>query len=125
MTDGTYTGLDDTAIIELLTAAAAVEADQPDHGGPNDGGPDDSGPNGGDAAAEGVGHEPADGESTDVQPADVEPTSNRPSGQGAGLELRVRLSTLMGLPGRCSEGSVPGSRWQVSTLSALDVVGVL
>ncbi|MGH3975508.1 MAG: DUF222 domain-containing protein, partial [Pseudonocardiaceae bacterium] len=54
MTDGTYTGLTDTAIIELLSTAAAVEADQP-------------------------GNEPAD-----VQLADVEPKSDGASGQGAG-----------------------------------------
>ncbi|MGH3812848.1 MAG: DUF222 domain-containing protein [Pseudonocardiaceae bacterium] len=104
MTDGTYTGLDDTAIIELLTAAAAVEADQQY--------------NGGEGAADGVGHEPADDESADVQLADVEPESDEASDQGAGesrsqassaqharparaavgagLELRVRLSTLLG-----------------------------
>jgi hypothetical protein len=48
MTDGSYTGLDDTAIIELLTTAPTPDADQPDSDG-CDGGRggednDDSGP---------------------------------------------------------------------------------
>ena len=105
MTDGTYTGLDDAAIVELLTAAPAVNADQPDSGegvheddsddGPDssglsdsepDGdGPDDSGPGGGNAA--GGARSPA--------LADV-PTHLACAGVGSGVELRVRLSTLLG-----------------------------
>ncbi|MGH3838332.1 MAG: DUF222 domain-containing protein, partial [Pseudonocardiaceae bacterium] len=62
MTDGTYTGLNDAEIIQLLTTACAPDTDQPDSadddepdgngpdtegpgsGGPDDSGPDDSGP---------------------------------------------------------------------------------
>ncbi|HWR46793.1 MAG TPA: DUF222 domain-containing protein [Pseudonocardiaceae bacterium] len=106
MTDGTYTGLDDSAILELLTAAPTVDVnppergegahednkpddDEPDDSGPdNDGpdndGPDNDGPGGGDAAG-GEAGSPALGEG---------PT--RPACAGAGVELRVRLSTLLG-----------------------------
>jgi hypothetical protein len=140
MTDGTYTGLDDAAIIELLTAAPAPDTGQPDSGdeGNNDtgpdgngfdteepggGGPGDSGPDGAGEAAEGGGDEPVGDESVadepvDVRPADVEPQSDGVGGEeagecrspafgavptrpdrttaGAGLEVRVRLSTLLG-----------------------------
>ncbi|MGH3934177.1 MAG: DUF222 domain-containing protein [Pseudonocardiaceae bacterium] len=112
MTDGTYTGLDDAAIIQLLTAAYVPDADQPNSGdddgepdgngfgtegpggsGPDDSGPDDSGPDGAEEAGEC--RSPASG---------AAPTRPDRAAVGAGLELRVRLSTLMGLPGRCGEG---------------------
>ncbi|MGH3864799.1 MAG: DUF222 domain-containing protein [Pseudonocardiaceae bacterium] len=110
MTDGTYTGLDDAAIIELLTAAPATDADQPDNSegphednnsnddgpgdsrpdddgpgddGPDDDGPGDSGPGGGDAVGEA--RSPALGD-----------VLSYPTRAKAGVELRVRLSTLLG-----------------------------
>jgi hypothetical protein len=129
MTDGTYTGLNDAAIIQLLTATPAPDTDHPDGDmadnddsepddngsgteGPGGGGPDDSGPDGAGEAAEGGGDEPAD-----VRPADVAPQGDGAGGEEAdegrspapgaaptrpdtavraGLELRVRLSTLLG-----------------------------
>ncbi|MGH8573802.1 MAG: hypothetical protein ACREX8_14690, partial [Gammaproteobacteria bacterium] len=145
MTDGTYTGLNDAEIIQLLTTACAPDTDQPDSadddepdgngpdtegpgsGGPDDSGPDDSGPDdsgpddSGPAdtaeAAEGgdqpVADEPADARSADVEPQGGEaqggeadecrspepgasPTQPARATVGAGLELRVRLSTLLG-----------------------------
>jgi Domain of unknown function (DUF222) len=162
MTDGSYTGLDDTAIIELLTTAPAPNASQPDSNtsegsedggednndgkpdgnGPDTEGPDDCGPDGGDDVAEGSGGEPAADAPVEVRSADVElagdgaggdaASGKRASGEeagdeeagdeagdeepgeyrspasvtpttrparttvGAGLELRVRLSTLLG-----------------------------
>ncbi|MDQ4011033.1 MAG: HNH endonuclease [Actinomycetota bacterium] len=69
MTDGTYTGLDDAAIITLLTAAPAPNTD-------------DSGP--------------ASGEGADDRSV---PSNDVPVGLGSagtGMELRVRLSTLLG-----------------------------
>ncbi|MGH3896779.1 MAG: DUF222 domain-containing protein, partial [Pseudonocardiaceae bacterium] len=127
MTDGSYTGLDDTAIIELLTTAPAPDADQPDSddggggGGEDndDSGPDDREPNGGEQVAEDGGNESADDEAADVGPVEVAPEGGGAGGEepgecrspasaapttrparttvGAGLELRVRLSTLLGL----------------------------
>ncbi len=124
MTDGTYTGLNDAAIIQLLTATAVIDADQPDNddaadndgGEPDDGGPDDSGPGGAGEATDGGGDEPVAIEPADGRPADVGPQGDgadgveagecrspasgdvpaRPDRSTAGLELRVRLSTLLG-----------------------------
>ncbi|MGH3770957.1 MAG: DUF222 domain-containing protein [Pseudonocardiaceae bacterium] len=119
MTDGTYAGLDDAAIIELLTAAPDADADQsdsaesvhddnngddgPEDRGPDDGEPDDDGPEDGG---------PEDGEPEDDGPGDGGPGCGDAVGEakspalgevpthsahtGAGLELRVRLSTLLG-----------------------------
>ncbi len=97
MTDGTYTGLDDPAIIELLMTTPAPDVDQPD--------------NGGEKAAEGGGEEPTTDELADVaaqgdgaggdevgecgsQASGAAPT--QPARATAGMELRVRLSTLLG-----------------------------
>jgi hypothetical protein len=113
MTDGTYTGLDDNAIIELLTTAAAPDADQPERGedahddsglddaglddaglddsAPGEGGLDEDGPGGGDAAGEAGSPPPGDGHT-----GRTGPTRSAPVGVGAGVELRVRLSTLLG-----------------------------
>jgi hypothetical protein len=108
MIDGTYGGLDDTAIIELLTTAPAPapdadqcdsdggdednnDAGEPDNNGPDteepdDSGPDDSGPGSGEEVGE------------DGSPASgASPTRLTSAAVGAGLELRVRLSTLLGL----------------------------
>ncbi|HVE95513.1 MAG TPA: hypothetical protein VNA67_00745 [Pseudonocardiaceae bacterium] len=74
MTDGTYTGLDDAAIITLLTAAPTSNTDDSE--------PDDSGP----ASGEGAGDR-------SVPSNDVPVGLGRP---GTGMELRVRLSTLLG-----------------------------
>ncbi|MGH3784317.1 MAG: DUF222 domain-containing protein, partial [Pseudonocardiaceae bacterium] len=101
MTDGTYTGLDDAAIIELLTAIAAPHVEPPcdDHRGDDhtsgegspgrdsakDNGPDDgSGSDDGDAAGAGRTLAPGTGPAPLVH-------------LGVGMELRVRLSTLLGL----------------------------
>ncbi len=137
MTDGTYTGLDDTAIIQLLTTTPAPDTDHTDHTddgdgepdgdgcdteGPGGGGPVDSGPDGGEAAQGGGnepgGNEPGGDEPVDARPADVgsqgdgagsenadedqspepgaAPTRPDHTTAGAGVELRVRLSTLLG-----------------------------
>ncbi|MDQ3763702.1 MAG: HNH endonuclease [Actinomycetota bacterium] len=94
MTDGTYTGLDDAAIIEFLTAAVDSDVDQPDSDSGEGGDPtttDGSAPNdtglhcGGDEA----------GDSRPSASGD-EPTRLVRAAVGAGLELRVRLSTLLG-----------------------------
>jgi hypothetical protein len=108
MTDGTYTGLDDTAIINLLTTTPPPDADQShndsdkdrDDNGPDTEGPDDSGPDGGEQAADGGGeepttHQPAEVRPPDVEPADAEPDAATCATVGAGVELRVRLSTLL------------------------------
>ena len=96
MTDGTYTGLDDAAIIQLLTTACAPDADYPDNddsspadnddgepdgngsgtGGPGGGGPVDSGPDSAretaqSGSAEPGGAEPDGDEPVDARPADV------------------------------------------------------
>ncbi|MGH3806329.1 MAG: HNH endonuclease signature motif containing protein, partial [Pseudonocardiaceae bacterium] len=136
MTDGTYAGLNDAEIIELLTTGPVLDADrsnsgdgdgddaaddgdgEPDVKGLDDGGTDDSGPGAAGEARDGGGDEPVGDE-----PADVRPAGNGPQGSGAdgeeagecrspaslappirrapltvgtGLELRVRLSTLLG-----------------------------
>ncbi len=105
MTDGTYTGLNDAAIIELLTTATAPDAGHPDSDGgdaadnddgePDGDGPDIEGPDGG--GPDGGG--PDDGEEAGEcrSPATGAPPA-RPTrvAVGAGLELRVRLSTLLG-----------------------------
>ncbi|MGH3916492.1 MAG: DUF222 domain-containing protein [Pseudonocardiaceae bacterium] len=127
MTDGTYTGLDDAAIIELLTTASTDQSDRdedtdgrsddngpedkgpedngPDSEGPNDKGPNSTGPNNcGPDNAEAADNGPAgDGEAGNERggecrfPAPGRPsTSSAPAPLGAGLELRVRLSTLLG-----------------------------
>jgi Domain of unknown function (DUF222) len=140
MTDGTYTGLDDAAIIQLLTATPAPDADHPDGDttdhdadepddngsgteGPGGGGPVDSVPDGAGEAAEGDGDEPVGNEPGGDKPADVRPAGVGSQGDGAGgeeddegrspasgaaltrpdrttvgagVELRVRLSTLLG-----------------------------
>jgi hypothetical protein len=87
MTDGTYTGLDDAAILEhLRTTHGSKDGpdDSTEDGGPDDdpGGPDDNGPEDGGEVAEG-GYSEAD-ELAQRDPA------------GAGMELRARLSTLPG-----------------------------
>ncbi len=121
MTDGSYTGLDDATIIELLTTTPDPDTDHPntdrddsghgdsggevncndnrepddhepddhdpdtpapDDNGPDDNGPGDGGPGGGEQAGEGGSR-----------------VSGAPpvrSSWGAGVELRVRLSTLLG-----------------------------
>ncbi|PZS39803.1 MAG: hypothetical protein DLM62_06305 [Pseudonocardiales bacterium] len=98
MTDGTYTGLDDTSIIALLTSTATRQADPPDGDGDesrddrnsadgetiDDSGPDDGGS--GDGAA---GDDSTSSTSNDQ--------SAQPARTGVGMELRVRLSTLLGL----------------------------
>ncbi len=106
MTDGTYSGLDDAAIIDLLTTVSTPDADprnnngddRPDDGvpdggprgngadgnGPDDSGPDDSGPDDSESAG-------ADSKSS--VPGDV---PSQPVRSGVGMELRVRLSTLLG-----------------------------
>jgi hypothetical protein len=83
MTDGTYTGLDDTAILERLRTTHRND-DRPDDTGTDgndDQGPkDDSGPDGGRATEEEC-----------CAPDDLA----RRALAGTGLELRVRLSTLL------------------------------
>jgi Domain of unknown function (DUF222) len=128
MTDGTYTGLNDAAIIELLTATPAPDTDHPDGGDVPDGngfdtegpggGPDDNGPDRAREATENDDDESVADEPADVRPADVEPHSDGAGGEkagecrspasgaapirpdhttaGAGWELRMRLSTLLG-----------------------------
>jgi Domain of unknown function (DUF222) len=106
MTDGTYTGLNDRTILERLRATQGN--DEPANNGADDGGADDAperhdptrdnepgdegpdhdgtsnnGPGDSDAAAQ-------DGRSAAGDPA----PQRRPS--GGGMELRVRLSTLLG-----------------------------
>jgi hypothetical protein len=74
MTDGTYTGLDDAAIITLLTTAPASNTDDSE--------PDVRGP----ASGEGAGDRSV-------------PSNDVPIGLGSAgtrMELRVRLSTLLG-----------------------------
>ncbi len=103
MTDGTYTGLDDDAIIELLITTPAPDVDQPDN---DDSESDDAG-----EAAEGGGEEPVADDLADVDPqgdgagGDEEgecrsqasvAAPTRPDPTTTGLELRVRLSTLLG-----------------------------
>ena len=99
MTDGTYTGLDDRTILERLRATqgnadnAPASHDQPrdeglDHEGsrsnrPSSNRPGDSRPGDSDAAAQ-------DGRGAAGDPA----PQRRPS--GGSMELRVRLSTLLG-----------------------------
>jgi len=107
MTDGTYTGLDDAAIIDLLTTIATPDADPRNNNGEDDnndednedhkdvdrpddgglaGGPHDSGPDEKGSGDGGAG-------SRSSAPSD-QPTP--PVRSGVGLELRVRLSTLLG-----------------------------
>jgi Domain of unknown function (DUF222) len=74
MTEGTYTGLDDHTILERLRATHGNE------GGADDGRPDPGGPD--DGSAEGAGS------------AADDPAQH--SRVGTGMELRVRLSTLLG-----------------------------
>ncbi len=92
MTDGTYAGLDDKAILDCLRTASQSEDGPDDQGGePADGGndgtddkrPDDEGPDDGGATAE------------DGCGAAGDPAGQR-GPAGAGMELRVRLSTLLG-----------------------------
>ena len=89
--DGSYTGLDDTAILQALLAAAPTHAD--DEQGPDEGpdqGPDDQGPDQG----------PDDHGPDDQGPDEGgSPAGGRdPAGCRSGrLEVRVRLSTLLGL----------------------------
>ncbi|MGH3904936.1 MAG: DUF222 domain-containing protein [Pseudonocardiaceae bacterium] len=104
MTDGTYTGLDDAAIIELITT---VPTDPPDNDdGDNDSGPDDRGPDdhdsGPDGGGPGGGGRDGCGETGECRPPPSAAPPGVPSARpvratvGAGLELRVRLSTLLG-----------------------------
>ncbi|MDQ3765534.1 MAG: HNH endonuclease [Actinomycetota bacterium] len=87
MTDGTYIGLDDAAIIELFTTAPASKADHPDSDG-GDGGDEDNNDRGGPDGDQEAGEcgSPASG---------APPTPSVRAAAGAGLELRVRLSTLL------------------------------
>jgi hypothetical protein len=77
MTDGTYTGLDDTEIINQLIAASR-------DAGEGDGDPCDGGRDAGDGSAE------------DAAAAGTDPPAPAADVPGAGMELRVRLSTLLG-----------------------------
>lgn len=96
MTDGTYAGLSDVEILELLTSTAVPGTDQPDPHSPdgNDGGDSND--------CESDPHGPEDGGCDDDEAGDGgSPPVSRPSRSdrvavGAGLELRVRLSTLLG-----------------------------
>jgi hypothetical protein len=99
MTDGTYTGLDDATILQHLRAthhSDEPDSDEPDsdeagktperHDQPRENEPGDAGldhDEPGDAAAQGL-----------RDPVSDTVTPRRPS--GAGMELRVRLSTLLG-----------------------------
>jgi hypothetical protein len=66
--------------------------------GPDSGGSDDREPDGGEQVAEGGGNESATDEPAGVGPADGTPEGDSAGcTAGAGLELRVRLSTLLGL----------------------------
>ncbi|MBA2472661.1 MAG: DUF222 domain-containing protein, partial [Pseudonocardiales bacterium] len=91
MTDGTYTGLDDTAILDHLrsTRENENEPDDESHGSADE----DSGPDIGDRPDCGDGPEDRGGAAEDGRAADE---SAQRSPVGAGLELRVRLSTLLG-----------------------------
>lgn len=98
MTDGTYTGLDDTTILTLLRTAAATQcpaaANTQGEGGdgpagedpPGDGPPDEGGGDGG------GGHGGGD---DDPPGPDSGPTAGGRA-RHAGIELRVRLSTVLG-----------------------------
>ncbi len=101
MTDGTYTGLDDHTILERLHAThrshepdnngvddAPESHDQPRDNEPGDEGPDQDGP--GDSGPGDSDEAVQDGRGAD---GDLVP-QRRPS--GAGMELRVRLSTVLG-----------------------------
>ncbi|MGH3814319.1 MAG: DUF222 domain-containing protein [Pseudonocardiaceae bacterium] len=109
MTDGTYAGLDDAAILTHLrtTQQAGNEDldstpghedggpgsgdDDPDVGGPEDGGPDNNGP--GDQAP----GEAAEGGGATERGCSAAGDPVRKRGPvGTGMELRVRLSTLLG-----------------------------
>ncbi len=112
MTDGTYTGLTDTEIIELLLTTPAPDTDQPDTDNPDDdgdegdegeGGNDDGGPGPNRPNDSGPDDEPGDGGPDDgakagdcESPAAPQPSRSDRVAVGAGLELRVRLSTLLG-----------------------------
>jgi hypothetical protein len=105
MTDGTYTGLNDAEIIELLTTAPAPDANRPDSddrdgtAGNDDGAPEVKEPNDGgkDGSEPGATDEPADGGGGGEPRGDkLAVTQLDPITIGAGLELRVRLSTLLG-----------------------------
>jgi Domain of unknown function (DUF222) len=112
MTDGTYTGLDDAAIIQLLTATPAPDADHPDGDtadnddgepdgngsgteGPGGGGPVDSVPDGAGEAAEGDGDEPVGNEPGGDKPADV-----RPAGVGPRATVPAARKTTKAGPRR-------------------------
>ncbi|MGH3778210.1 MAG: DUF222 domain-containing protein [Pseudonocardiaceae bacterium] len=86
MTDGTYTGLDDVAILDELRTTHHSDDEGPGDEGPGDGpggGPGDDGPDDGGGAADGGRRAAGDlVESRGLA--------------GAGMELRVRLSTLLG-----------------------------
>ncbi|MGH3692848.1 MAG: DUF222 domain-containing protein [Pseudonocardiaceae bacterium] len=92
MTDGTYTGLDDATILERLRVASrdqcprddgvADREDEPDHHDSGAGDPDGASGEGGMTAADG--HAATDDPSSPLTPV------------GAGMELRARLSTLLG-----------------------------
>ncbi len=93
MTDGSYTGLDDAAILDQLRATHHSDDEEPDDEEPDDSGPDDSGPDDdgpGDDGPDDRGGGAAEGgcSAADDQ-AQCGPA-------GAGMELRVRLSTLLG-----------------------------
>ena len=115
MTDGTYAGLDDAAIIELLTAAVAPpadppsassagqpRADQPRADQPSDDQPSDDGgdqdPSAGDSVPD-DGSEPDDGDAAGAGQTSsaLRNGAAQPVRLGRGMELRVRLSTLLGL----------------------------
>ncbi|HEY6421660.1 MAG TPA: hypothetical protein VIY28_00150 [Pseudonocardiaceae bacterium] len=119
MTDGTYTGLDDKAILDHLRTHYNSDAPDESQGpgdtrpnnsgpGPNDGGLGEEGPDDGDdGPGDGGSGGPDDGEGPeDDEGPDgggtaagggcpVDPVGRR-GAVGAGMELRVRLSTLLG-----------------------------
>ncbi|MGH3913506.1 MAG: DUF222 domain-containing protein [Pseudonocardiaceae bacterium] len=124
MTDGTYAGLDDATILDLLRTASGKAHDQdgqsgdgeadndggpdePGDGGP-DKGPDDGGPHwpGGHGPEEPGGNGPdgpgmgtaddAGNETGEDRSSAIGGPTRQPCPTGAGMELRVRLSTLLG-----------------------------
>jgi Domain of unknown function (DUF222) len=92
MTEGTYTGLDDHTILERLHATHY--SDEPGNGAPER----HNRPRDNEPGDEGLEHtEPQDSEAPAQEGCDTagEPVA-QPRASGAGMELRVRLSTLLG-----------------------------
>ncbi|MGH3318800.1 MAG: hypothetical protein ACRDN9_01250 [Streptosporangiaceae bacterium] len=89
MTDGAYTGLDDAAILATLLSA----------GGDDDGDGGDTGAGEDIVAGSGLGGDRGDGEKGDDAgggSGDRAPETHASAGNRGGIELRVRLSTLLG-----------------------------